>query len=129
MPKPFAVVVHSAEHVRLVRERAVALGARPLLLTAPGAAAYAGVAYLKEMVAAAPELDAVIDCGAAPGHAMAAIRTGWRDLHLAGDEAIMAKIEEMLAQVGGRLHRSLPPAVDLGACDDARDALARHLGP
>ena len=124
---PPAVVVHSAAHVRLVREVAGRFGARPLLLTAPGAAAYAGVAYLMEMAALAPELDAVIDCGSEAGLAMAAIRVGWRDLHFAGDEVVLAKIGDMLDQVGGRLHRDLPAALDLGAADDPGAALERHL--
>ena len=129
MPSPPfpAVIVHSTAHVRLVRESAARLGMCPLLLTAPGAAAYAGVAYLKEMATLAPELDAVIDCGSEAGLAMAAIRVGWRDLHVAGDEVVLTKIGDMLDQVGGRLRRDLPPALDLGAADDPGVALERYL--
>jgi hypothetical protein len=86
-----------------------------VLLTPPGAAAYAGVAYLKALVDRAPGLDALVDCGGEAGLAMAAIRAGWRDVHVTGDVEIVRKIDDMIGQVGGRLHRTLPPTLDLGA--------------
>jgi hypothetical protein len=112
-----AVIVHNAAHVRLVLDAAGRLDVAPVLLTPPGAAAYAGVAYLKALVGRAPGLDAIVDCGHEAGFAMAAIRAGWRDIHLAGDPDIVAKIDDMANRIGGRLHRTLPPALDLGGPD------------
>jgi hypothetical protein len=128
-PNQPVVVVHNAAHVRLAAEIAARLKAAPCLLTPPGAAAYAGVAYLRAMVAAAPELEAIIDCGAAPGHAMAAVRAGWREVHLTGKPDILARIEEMLDEVGGHLHRRLPPALDLADATDPSSELERWLAP
>lgn len=112
-----AVIVHNAAHVRLVRETAARLKVAPMLLTPPGAAAYAGVRYLKVLVDRAPDCAALLDCGTEPGFAMAAMRAGWRDIHLAGEQVVLEKIEGMLNQIGGRLHRALPPALDLGSAD------------
>lgn len=118
-----AVIVHTAEHVRLVLD--VAGAAQPIILTPPGAQAYAGVAYLWAMTAPARErgLEVRIDCGEDAGFAMSAMRTGWRQLLMAGDTAALDKIHDMLGQLGGTLHRSRPPAVDLAETDDPRAAL------
>ncbi len=123
-----AVVVHTAEHVRLVVE--VAGPARPLVLTPPGAQAYAGVAYLWAMTAPARDggLEVRIDCGEDPGFAMAAIRTGWRQLHMSGDKAMLGKIDDMATQVGGTLHRSRPAAIDLAETNDPQAALKDLIG-
>ena len=121
------VIIHSAAHVHLVLVAARRLDARPVLLTPPGATAYAGVAYLKAMVDRAPGLDAILDCGAEAGFAMAAIREGWRDIYLAGDEIILGKIEDMLGQVDGRLRLALPSALDLGSADDPEARLKDWL--
>lgn len=125
-----AVVVHCADHVHVVLD-AAARHQRPILLTPPGAAAYAGVAYLWHMTTPAREagLVVIVDCGEGAGFAMAAIRAGWRDIYLTGDEAILNKIDDMLGQVGGRLHRRLPEALDLAGIDDPQGALQTWLDP
>ncbi|MEM7122907.1 MAG: hypothetical protein AAF563_16620 [Pseudomonadota bacterium] len=124
-----AVIVHTAEHVRLVVE--ITGTARPLVLTAPGAQAYAGVAYLWTMTAPARDdgLDVHIDCGDDAGFAMAAIRTGWRHILMSGDKAMLDKIDDMITQLGGTLNRSRPPAIDLGETDDPRTALKGLIPP
>ncbi len=121
------VIVHHAEHVRLTCAVAARSSAQPTLLTPPGAAAYAGVAYLKQLAGNAQGLEAIIDCGDDAGLAMAAIRVGWRDLHLDGDPEILAKVDNMLGQVGGHLHRTLPPALDLGTAADPKAELMAWL--
>ncbi len=126
-PKARLVIVHHAKQVRLTCAVAACSNNQPVLLTPPGAAAHAGVAYLKELVGGAQSLEAIIDCGDDAGLAMAAIRAGWRDLHLCGDPEITAKIGDMLSQVGGRLHRSLPPPLDLGSADDPEAELMTWL--
>ncbi len=126
-PRP-AVIVHTAEHVRLVLD--IAGTAQPVVLTPPGAQAYAGVAYLWAMTAPARAagLEVRIDCGGDAGFAMAAIRTGWRHLHMSGVDAMLAKIEDMVGQVGGTLYRSLPPAIDLAQADRPEAALKDWFG-
>ena len=78
------LIVHDREHAIAALRAAREAGVRVRLATAPGAAAYAGAGYLKAVIdaaaAAVPEarFEAVIDCGADAGHALAALRAGWR---------------------------------------------------
>ena len=118
-----AVIVHTAEHVHLVVDIASAVA--PIVLTPPGAHAYAGVAYLWAMTEPARDrgLDVLIDCSDDAGFAMSALRVGWRQLLMAGDAAELDKIDDMVTQVGGTLRRSRPPAIDLSETDDPRAVL------
>jgi len=69
------------------------------LVSAPAAAASGGPEWFKALVDAAKasqpqaDVDAVLDCGARPGDAMAALRSGWRKIVYSGPAA--AKIREM----------------------------------
>ena len=68
-----AVTIHSLAHARTAVRIAGELGQTIILLSPPGAAAYVGPAWFKEVVAAArqdqPEADvsALLDCGDRPG--------------------------------------------------------------
>ncbi|MDE0045088.1 MAG: hypothetical protein OXU19_04400 [bacterium] len=83
-----------------------------LLVTAPGACARLGPAYLLEMMRQAgadtPSLRALIDCGPDAGYAMLALRLGWRDIHLKGEPSIVARIADMTRTSGGTFHHELP---------------------
>jgi hypothetical protein len=119
MPLPPAVIVHGVEHARV----ALAPGLPVTLLSAPGAALYAGVGWWRSLVAqaagtgTAPPPD-ILDCGAAPGRALEALRHGQRLLVLSEPDVharIFADIAERAARQGGVLFATAPPALDLAA--------------
>ncbi|GAA0567297.1 hypothetical protein GCM10009416_01640 [Craurococcus roseus] len=125
-----AVVAHTPGQAR------AALGlAEPargvLLLSAPAAAGNIGAAWFLALVAQAAEgLDAAapgerpppphwaaLDCGNAPGFALAALRAGVRLLVL--DPAVPAfpAVAAAAAEIGGEVWPERPPALDLGRLD------------
>lgn len=117
-----AIVVHG------LAEAGAALrpGFPLVLLSAPAAAGYAGCLWWRELVAAAramhpatPALD-VLDCGAAPGHAMAALRVGQRLLVLDPACPAFAAVAAAAADCGAHLLAARPPALDLAAHGAAR---------
>ena len=112
-----AVVVHGLAEARA----ALRPGFPVVLLSAPGAAGYAGCLWWRELVAAArachpatPALD-VLDCAAAPGYAMAALRVGQRLLVLDPACPAFAAVADAAGTVGAHLLPSRPPALDLAA--------------
>lgn len=81
---------------------------RPLiLLSAPGAAGYAGSDFLKaiadEALAGSTGASAIIDCGEDAGVAMAALRAGWQRLVFCGRAEVRTKLADMAAQTGARI--------------------------
>src|SRR6185295_16407063 len=79
-----AVTIHGLDHARA----ALAPGRGVVLLSAPGAALYAGCGWWRALVAAAraefpatPMAD-LLDCADAPGRAMEALRIGLRGIVL-----------------------------------------------
>lgn len=103
---------------------------RPLiLLSARGAAGYAGPDFLKAITdnasAGAGHVEAAIDCGPDAGVAMAALRGGWKHLIFRGDDRVRTKLADMAAQMDAKLDDTAPDALDLldaadphGACAD-----------
>ena len=91
-----AVQYHTAEQA----EAALAAGA-PSLVTTPGAAAFAGPAYLAEAMAQArkshPKSRAAawIDCGDDAGMVLRAIKAGWRHVVFAGRGPAMGRIKDI----------------------------------
>jgi hypothetical protein len=121
-----AVVVHG-----LAEAMAVLRWARPVcLLSARGAAGAGGVLWWRALIAearaTAPDTEAidVLDCAAAPGLAMAALRAGQRTLVLAPEAAAWARVQAAAAAQGATLLARRPPALDL-----ASPGAARRLGP
>jgi len=123
-----SVVVHGLSHATA----ALRPGFPVVLLSAPAAAGYAGCLWWRELIAAAralhpatPALD-ILDCGAAPGHAMAALRVGQRLLILEPCPAFPA-VADAAATWGAHVLAGRPPALDLaerGAMRRLRDWLA-----
>jgi hypothetical protein len=108
-----AVTIHGLDHARM----ALAPGRGVLLLSAPGAALYAGCGWWQAlMVAARAEFPAtpmadLLDCADAPGRAMEALRIGVRGIVL--DPACPA-FAAVVAAAGDAIvlpHR--PPSLDL----------------
>jgi hypothetical protein len=123
MKLPPAVVVHGLAQARL----AVAAG-RVTLLSAPGAALYAGCGWWRALVAASGTTGPdVLDCADAPGRAMEALRAGCRlivlDPAIPAAPLVMARAEA----IGARVLTERPPALDLavpGALRELQDWVA-----
>ncbi len=115
MVLPPAVVIHGLPHARL----ALRPGRPVTLLSAPGAASCAGVAWWRAVVAAVraefPESDPpdVLDCADAPGRALEALSLGCRVIVLRPGPA-SADIAERAAAQGAVLLTAPPAALDLG---------------
>lgn len=128
MNLPPAILVHGLPHARL----ALAPGRPVTLLSAPGAASYAGCGWWRAVVAAAlaehPGADVpdVLDCGDAPGRALEALSLGCRLLVLRPGPA-WEDISARVAAQGARLLDRAPPALDL-AKPGAGRRLAGWLG-
>jgi hypothetical protein len=109
-----AVVVHG----RRQTEAALQLGLPLTLLSARGAALYAGCAWWAEMIRAARELYPnvpvrdILDCADAPGRAMAALRIGQRLLRCDPGPAL-PDIVATAEAVGAEVLTVRPPALDL----------------
>jgi hypothetical protein len=113
MKLPPAVIVHGLSQAHA----ALSMGAPVTLLSAPGAAVYAGVGWWRALVAAAaggalapPD---ILDCGAAPGRALEALRGGQRVLVLRARADVFADLAQRAESLGGRLLAEAPPALDL----------------
>lgn len=112
MRLPPAVMVHSLAQARA----ALAPGLPVTLLSAPGAALFAGVGWWRALIQAATEHAAappdILDCADAPGRALEALRHGQRLLVLQAP-AHFADIAERAARQGGTILTAAPPSLDL----------------
>ena len=124
-----AVVVHGLVHARA----ALRPGRAVCLLSAPAAGRYAGAAWWRAMVEAAREeaspeivVDDILDCGDAPGAAMAALRLGQRVLILDPRCPAFAAVAGAATTLGGRVLQVRPRSLDL-ARRHAERALAAWL--
>lgn len=123
MTLPPAVVIHGLDHARL----ALAAGRPVTLLSAPGAALYAGCGWWRAVIAAAgfagPDL---LDCADAPGRALEALAAECHGLVLHPCPA-WDSVAERAAAAGASILRERPPALDLGTRDGSR-RIAAWLG-
>jgi hypothetical protein len=123
---PPAVVVHGLDQMRV----ALRPGRPVTLLSARGAALYAGCGWWRALVAgaaqdilaAAPEAHDILDCADAPGHAMAALRIGQRALILDAACPAFAAVAAAAATIGAVVLADRPEALDL-----AERGAERHL--
>ncbi len=112
-----AVVVHGLADA----EAALAIGRPVTLLSAHGAALYAGCLWWREMVAHAraahPGVSVIdiLDCADAAGRALAAIRAGQQILVLAARVPGSPAVAAIAAARGRILLAERPPALDLAA--------------
>lgn len=119
-----AVVVHGLDQARA----ALRPGRAVTLISAPGAAGFAGCLWWRGVVdqarAAFPATvaDDVLDCADAPGRAMAALRVGQLLLVLEPCCPAFAAAAAAAASLGARVLAARPPALDL-----ARPGAARAL--
>ncbi len=130
-----AIIVHSLAHARAALRAASAHGVAVTLLSGPGAAGYAGPEWFRELIAAATaehpdtQVTAVLDCGAAPGHALAALRAGLKAIRIEADPAVGRRIAELAADYGARVAPAVGDDVlDLAAAVDPDAACHAWLG-
>ena len=113
------IVVHELAHVRAALTAAAERGCAVTLVSAPNAAAYAGVgwfaALLREAKAAFPTATyvAILDCGDRADLVQAALREGLKDISFRGTDRIAARLADIAGQRQAHIHRRLPPALDL----------------
>jgi hypothetical protein len=110
-----AVIVHGLP----MALAAVRAGWPVTLLSAEGAALYAGVGWWRALVAAvrqeSPDWrgEDILDCGAAPGRALEALRCGQKLIVLRAAAPVWADIAGRAEECGARLLPAPPPALDL----------------
>lgn len=117
-----AVIVHGLAQARL----ALSAGQPVTLLSAPGAALYAGCGWWRALVRracaeypAVPVAD-ILDCGEGSGQALAALRIGQQHLVLSPAAPGWDAVAAIVAERGNVLLRQAPPALDLAASNSAR---------
>ncbi len=128
-----AIIFHSLAHALAALGAAWETGVDMCLVTAPGAARYAGPDHLKKIVDLAlaefegESPDVLIDCGDDAGPAMSALRAGWKALAFSGEPALKRKIADMASQCGARLMDRPADALDLLDEPDPDAACRRWL--
>ena len=129
-----AVVVHGPDHIEAAFAAAEAQRRALDLVVAAWASAAYGPLYLAEAVAQArvrhpgAEVRVALDCADDAGLAMAALRTGWRRLALAGRADVRARIAAITEAAGAALiDPAGAPVLDLADESEPGAALARWL--
>jgi len=126
-----AVILHGGAELRAVL--ALAGSTPPWLLSAPGAAAYWGVAGFRALLDEQGALPlGILDAAEAPGHALAALRAGFSAVVLDPGVPAFPALATLFAAQGARLLPTAPPALDLARValqkPQGRRHLARWLG-
>ncbi len=134
-----ACIVADLRLARIAVREATAAGADVELWSPPDAAGTLGVGYwaaLDRAVAGIAEPGramTVLDCGDAPGFALAALREGLRTVHVTVRGDVRGKLAAIAEACGAALHPGPPPELDLRDRIDpaasCRFALRRTHGP
>ena len=128
-----ALVIHGIDDALQAVAAARSLGRPVTLISAPGAAAYAGPLWFKALIerarAAAPDLtvSGVLDCDDDAGHALAALRAGIEAIVFTGDDAVADKLSAMAEATGAHVQRTRPPCCDPETAKDKQAAYADFL--
>ena len=113
------MVVHGAGDVGLVLSAVLARGRGATLLSAPGAALFAGAGWWRALVAhgragwPGAVFDDVLDCADAPGRVLEALRHGQRAMVLDPGCAAGAAMQALARHEGAVLLDRRPDALDL----------------
>lgn len=113
------IVVHSFADARAALVAAAALGRDVTLTSAPGAGAYAGPGWFKALTdeakraVPAAQCDIVLDCGDAPGFALAALQFGLKRVRFTGCEEARRRLQAIAAQFGAAIETGSVSALDL----------------
>jgi hypothetical protein len=121
-------VVHHLGQARAALAAAAELGCAIELRSAPGAAGYAGVGYLKALGDEVGH-ELLIDCGDDAGLVLAALRTGCRRIVFSGGAELARRLGDMAAQLRAVLvvEAQAPEAVMLQLEDDPAAILRARL--
>jgi hypothetical protein len=121
-------VVHHLEQARAALAAAAELGCAIVLRSAPGAAGYAGVGYLKALGDEVGH-ELLIDCGDDAGLVMAALRTGCRRIVFCGSDELGRRLGDMAEQLGAALvvEAHAPEVLMLQPEDDPAATLRARL--
>lgn len=128
------VVAHEIGQARAACRAGAAAGAAVEIRSLPGAAGVIGPAWFAAMLGALraefPGLDltGVLDCGDAPGHALAALRQGIRHIRFSGRGRARARLAAIADACGAELMGPARGALDLGATADPEAACRARLG-
>ena len=107
MPKP-VVLIRDWSSTEAALQAARSSGTSPILVTPEAAASFLGAGYFGALQARAkqefPDVDfeLIVDCGDAPGHALACLRAG---VKLISMEPFNDKIADIARQMGAELVR------------------------
>lgn len=113
---PPAIIVHGLPDIH----RALAPNRKVTLLSAPGAALYAGCGWWAALLTAAAFTGpAFLDCADAPGRAWEGLKLGLSGVILAPCPS-WAQVAEYAATQGATVLAEAPPALDLAAPGAAR---------
>jgi hypothetical protein len=119
-----AVIVNGLDDAVAVLR--AARGAPVTLLSAPGAALFAGCLWWREVVRQAHDIVPgsaaadVLDCADASGLALSALRLGQTAIVLYDDAPGHAAVVAIAANLGARVFPAAPPALDLSRRGAAR---------
>jgi fructose/tagatose bisphosphate aldolase len=128
-----AIRVHSAADACAALRAAASLNLPVTLISAPAAAGYAGAGYFAALIAVAraevPNVAVtdVLDCGAAPGHVLGALRQGLKTLRFCGDGDMAATLAAIARAQEATLITEDLIALDLARIDDAEAACRTWL--
>jgi hypothetical protein len=124
------VIVHHLAQAKAVLNVARELDLTVQLRSSPGAAAYAGVGFLRALGDAAGQA-LIIDCDDDPGLAMAALRSGSKQLLFAGSSDLLRRVKQIAARSGGQVRDRADVSVPLVALspDDDENEIRRVLAP
>jgi len=133
MANPYRIRVHSLAHARAALMAAREAGRIVILDSPAGAAGWHGIGWWRRLVRALAEefgdVATVLDCGDAPGHALAALRAGCRGIRLRAAAATLSRVGGIAAALGATVEDAPPTGVlDLQEATDPLAACARHLG-
>lgn len=117
-----AFIVHTLSQTVAALTAAAEAGCTVTLASPPGAVHSLGTGYFLAMVAAAratvpaARSRALLDCGAAPGLALAALRAGVEAVRVEAAPEVLAKLAEIANRSGAKLVDHWPERIlDLGA--------------
>lgn len=113
------VVIHSVDHAKTALSVAEEQECAICLVSAPGAAAYAGAGWFKSVIQEAGDaypsvpLEAVLDCGDCPGYALGALRIGLKRVSFHGSREVTEQLRMITQGCHARLEEALEPVLDL----------------
>ena len=127
------MIVRGIEEARLVCQAAHERNVSVTLWSPPFGAAQMGPLWFQRMGGLIAEefpdlaVDMILDCGDAPGHALAALRQGIGAIALTARPAVRLKIEALARRGGTRVVRRPTRIFDPGATGNDTDSLHRWL--